>query len=340
MPNKRFINALKRIPQKTPPIWFMRQAGRYHSHYQNLKKTHSFEELCKTPSLAAETAMGPIEEFDFDVAILFSDILFPLQSLGMNLSYSPGPIFESHLNIKNLKSLFTIKNPISSLEFQGEAIERTLERLPNDKSLIGFIGGPWTLISYACGLNKSPSPILMDEFKLNILEENILPLLTKNINMQLNAGAEVVMIFDSLAHQLENKDLSLYLKKIFSPLVDNFPNKVGYYAKDGIDYSLIYSAINSNKTPLAGLGIDSNESLKEFFPHMNKGFLQGNFSEELLALPHCEFIDKLEKYLQNIASLSQEETAGWVCGLGHGILKTTPQTNVREFIKRTRSIFS
>ena len=81
MSNIKFKNALERKPQSTPPIWFMRQAGRYHDHYQNLKKSHTFEELCKTPLLAAETAMGPIEEFDFDVAILFSDILFPLESL-------------------------------------------------------------------------------------------------------------------------------------------------------------------------------------------------------------------------------------------------------------------
>ena len=93
MSNSRFINALNRRAQITPPIWFMRQAGRYHSHYQNLKKSYTFEELCKTPKLAAETAMGPMEEFDFDVAILFSDILFPLESLGMDLTYNPGPIF-------------------------------------------------------------------------------------------------------------------------------------------------------------------------------------------------------------------------------------------------------
>ena len=75
MPNDRFLNALQGKPQKIPPIWLMRQAGRYHSHYQNLKKSHTFEELCKSPKLAAETAMGPIEDFDFDVAILFSDCL-------------------------------------------------------------------------------------------------------------------------------------------------------------------------------------------------------------------------------------------------------------------------
>ena len=79
MSNLLFSNALKRVSQKTPPIWFMRQAGRYHSHYQDLKKNYSFEDLCKNPELAAETALGPINDFDFDVAILFSDIFFLFQ---------------------------------------------------------------------------------------------------------------------------------------------------------------------------------------------------------------------------------------------------------------------
>ena len=78
MPNKRFQNALNVKEQKTPPIWFMRQAGRYHTHYQSLKKKHTFENLCKTPELAAEVALGPVREFDFDLAILFSDILLSL----------------------------------------------------------------------------------------------------------------------------------------------------------------------------------------------------------------------------------------------------------------------
>ena len=91
MPNDRFLNALQGKPQKIPPIWLMRQAGRYHSHYQNLKKSFTFEELCKSPKLAAETAMGPIEDFDFDVAILFSDILFPLESLGILCEFATNP---------------------------------------------------------------------------------------------------------------------------------------------------------------------------------------------------------------------------------------------------------
>ena len=93
--NKKFANALNNIPQSVPPIWFMRQAGRYHSHYQKLRKKYSFESLCKTPELAAKVALGPITDFDYDVAILFSDILFPLESLGLKLNYNPGPVFKT-----------------------------------------------------------------------------------------------------------------------------------------------------------------------------------------------------------------------------------------------------
>ena len=91
--NAKFKNAVMGIPQDVPPIWFMRQAGRSHSHYQNLRKKHPFEELCKNPELSAEVACGPMLDFDYDVAILFSDILFPLELFGLDLSYRPGPTF-------------------------------------------------------------------------------------------------------------------------------------------------------------------------------------------------------------------------------------------------------
>src|SRR6266576_6002958 len=89
--NARFQNALARREQSTPPIWLMRQAGRYHEHYQALRQKYSFMDLCKQPELAAEVAMGPVLDFDFDAAILFSDLLFPLEALGFGLSYDDGP---------------------------------------------------------------------------------------------------------------------------------------------------------------------------------------------------------------------------------------------------------
>ena len=339
MPNTKFLNSLNRTPQKGPPVWFMRQAGRYHDHYQALKKDHTFEELCKNPLLAAETAMGPINEFDFDVAILFSDILFPLEALGMDLSYNPGPQFGLHLNEENANSLLVNQNPISFMNFQGEAIERTIERLPKEKSLIGFVGGPWTLISYACNINKDSRQINLNNFQIGLLDNVILPLLKENIKLQLNAGAEVVMIFDSAAHQLDEEDLNTYLEKTFNSLAKEFPNKVGYYAKDGINYETIIAKQDDHEIDLAGMGLDSNIDIRDYFKKTTNGFVQGNFSEHFLTLPHEEFLPKLDMFINKMSDLTPEDRAGWVCGLGHGVLKTTPQENVKEFVRRIREAF-
>lgn len=339
MPNKKFINALERKPQDCPPVWLMRQAGRYHDHYQSLKKDHTFEELCKTPRLSAETAMGPINDFDFDVAILFSDILFPLEALGMDLSYNPGPQFGLHLTEDNASSLLVNQNPISFMEFQAEAIERTLERLPKEKSLIGFVGGPWTLIAYACNVGKDLRDIKLDNFQMGLLDNVILPLLKENIQLQLNAGAEVVMIFDSTAHQLTEEDLRIYIDKTFNELVKDFPKKVGYYAKDGVNYETIIANQNVSEIQLAGIGLDSNIDLRDYFKKTTDGFVQGNFSEHFLTLPHDEFLPKLDNFINQMSSLSPNERAGWVCGLGHGVLKTTPQENVKAFVDSIRESF-
>ena len=339
MPNTKFLNSLNRTPQKGPPVWFMRQAGRYHDHYQALKKDHTFEELCKNPLLAAETAMGPINEFDFDVAILFSDILFPLEALGMDLSYNPGPQFGLHLNEENANSLLVNQNPISFMNFQGEAIERTIERLPKEKSLIGFVGGPWTLISYACNINKDSRQINLSNFQIGLLDNVMLPLLKENIKLQLNAGAEVVMIFDSAAHQLDEEDLNIYLEKTFNSLAKEFPNKVGYYAKDGINYETIIAKQDDNEIDLAGMGLDSNIDIRDYFKKTTNGFVQGNFSEHFLTLPLEEFLPKLDIFINQMSDLTPEDRAGWVCGLGHGVLKTTPQENVKEFVRRIREAF-
>ena len=339
MPNTKFLNSLNRTPQKGPPVWFMRQAGRYHDHYQALKKDHTFEELCKNPLLAAETAMGPINEFDFDVAILFSDILFPLEALGMDLSYNPGPQFGLHLNEENANSLLVNQNPISFMNFQGEAIERTIERLPKEKSLIGFIGGPWTLIAYACNINKDSRQINLNNFQIGLLDNVILPLLKENIKLQLNAGAEVVMIFDSAAHQLDEEDLNIYLEKTFNSLAKEFPNKVGYYAKDGINYETIIAKQDDHEIDLAGIGLDSNIDIRDYFKKTTNGFVQGNFSEHFLTLPLEEFLPKLDIFINQMSDLTPEDRAGWVCGLGHGVLKTTPQENVKEFVRRIREAF-
>src|SRR5947208_16915012 len=117
--NPRFQNALARRPQTTPPIWLMRQAGRYHRHYQALRQKYSFMDLCKHPELAAEVALGPVLDFDFDAAILFSDLLVPLEVLGMALEYTDrGPQLEWRLNEQTISQLRSVEKAWRNLLFQ------------------------------------------------------------------------------------------------------------------------------------------------------------------------------------------------------------------------------
>ena len=227
--NKKFHNALNRVPQPVPPIWFMRQAGRYHSHYQGLRKKYSFETLCKNPELAAEVACGPINDFDYDVAILFSDILFPLELFDLQLSYNPGPTFENYLNPEQVKKKIDDVQVEEHLQFQSEAIKITKNMLPKDKSLVGFIGGPWTIISYGLNLNKRSEVNVPSEelFIEKLLYDHLIPILRKNIEIQLDSGAEIVYVFDTNSKQLD-KDYfeKKYLRMVEEALFQPFPKKI------------------------------------------------------------------------------------------------------------------
>ena len=119
--NKRFHRSLQKKEQEVPPIWMMLQAGRYHKHYQKLKKKYTFEQLCRNPELACEVTLGPILDFDFDAAILFSDILFPLDYLGMKLSFSPGPVFQNNLTHLMLKQ-YNIDEFDDYIQFQYQSL--------------------------------------------------------------------------------------------------------------------------------------------------------------------------------------------------------------------------
>src|SRR6266699_3215072 len=200
----RFQSALARRSQSTPPIWLMRQAGRYHKHYQALREKYSFMDLCKRPELAAEVALGPVLDFDFDAAILFSDLLFPLEALGMGLEYTDrGPQLEWKLDPTSVGKLCDVEEAWPRLLFQGDAVRITRSLLPANKSLIGFVGGPWTLFVYAVeGTHKQANEAVANMPLFAQFCETLVPLLVLNIDLQLRAGAEVVMIFDTAAGEL------------------------------------------------------------------------------------------------------------------------------------------
>lgn len=339
MANDRFRNAIARKSQNVPPIWMMRQAGRYHRHYQKLKESHTFMELCKVPELAAETAMGPINDFDFDVAILFSDLLFPLEAMGMGLTYSPGPQLGWNLRPQNIQQLLPVEEAIGAMEFQKQAMRATRELLPSAKSLIGFVGGPWTLFGYAVegshkgGLKQAKSLwSLFPQFN-----RIMIPFLEKNIQLQIDGGAEVVMIFDTAAGELSP---FLFWEGVVPGIVHlakKFPGQLGYYSQNS-QLSHILPLLDE-KVKLAGMGFDHRWDLAPTFSFRSTGFVQGNFDQTLLFGSPDDFSQRLDEFLAPLVSMTQEERAGWVCGLGHGVLPQTPEDNVRHFVERVREVF-
>ena len=334
--NMRFQNALARCPQRTPPIWLMRQAGRYHHHYQALRAQHSFMDLCKQPELAAEVALGPVLDFGFDAAILFSDLLFPLEALGMGLEYTDhGPQLGWNLDENSISRLQSVDDAWPHLLFQGDAMRATRERIPVDRSLIGFVGGPWTLFVYAVeGTHKgslTKSKRLLPLFSRFC--ETMVPLLERNIQLQLDHGAEVVMIFDTAAGELSPQIFQSEVVPQLRKLTGTNRSRIGYYSK-GTQGAHLSDALFTADS-LAGIGVDHTWDLREAFKVSGRGFVQGNFDQTLLHATRDELTRRLSDYL---APLRGREWPGWICGLGHGVLPGTPEDNVRLFVDTIREV--
>lgn len=332
-----FGRALRGEVTPVPPIWMMRQAGRYQRRYQALRARHSFDELCRRPDLAAAVAIGSIEDFDFDAAILFSDLLFPLEALGFGLSYADGPPrLDAVLTGERLASFRRLREAAGLLRFQADAVAATRARLDPAKGLIGFVGGPWTLFVYAMegshagalAASKS-SPGLYARFAAACV-----PLLVEAIRMQLDAGADLVMIFDTAAGELSAETFGEFIAPDLGALAASFPARVGYYAKASHPDQLSAPAFAS--APWAGVGVDGRWSMAGLLQAPRRGFVQGNFDPALLLLPEAEFRLALDLYLEPLTALRAEQRRGWICGLGHGVLPATPEAHVRIFVDTVR----
>lgn len=339
--NPLFQNALNRHPQAVPPIWFMRQAGRYHSHYRALREKYSFMDLCKRPELACEVTLGPIHDFDYDVAILFSDLLFPLEALGMSLSYENGPPeIAPILDYDLLNKFVPADEAAEQLLFQKEAVKLLRAALPTNKSLIGFIGGPFTLFTYALGAARSER-LMEAKHNFELFQEfskRIVPLLRKNIELQLQGGAELVMIFESTGGALSPLQYTHYCIPPLQELCRGFHNKVAYYIRESTEDHL--KNVQRHILELAGIGVDHRFNLPQMLASSEKGFIQGNFDQSLLFLETTAFRRELRNYLDPFKDLTLEQRAGWVCGLGHGVLPKTPEPHIKIFIEEVRKAFS
>ena len=346
MTEKLLLAALQRRNLGRPPVWFMRQAGRYHSHYQRLRARHDFIELCKNPELATEVTLGPIEDFGFDAAILFSDLLFPLEAMGMGLSYEPGPKLGWRLKeLADLKRLKRGAARAEQMQFQGDAIRLLKGRLPADRALIGFVGAPLTLYAYAVagsheGFSRQGLPGLTTGLYAGFCEA-LTELLAANMALQAEAGADCIALFDTAAGALDPEGFARHAAAPFGAVLQLFRRRfptlpVIYYSRE--TGPAHWQALRP--LGIQCLGIDWRhdlaQALTEQTPHWA---LQGNIDPEWLHLPAKELEAKVRAVFERVRALPDEVRAAWVCGLGHGVLQHTPEDNVRLVLKIQREMF-
>ena len=337
--------ALHRRNDGRPPVWMMRQAGRYHSHYQSLKRYNDFISLCREPQLAAETALGPIHDFNFDAAILFSDLLFPLEAMGMGLVYDPGPKLDFHLRaLTDVEKLRGGAELATQLQFQADALRLTRQRLRADKGLIGFVGGPFTLYVYAAAGSHEKAEQAVAGLTNGIYEAfnaKLLDLLAANMALQSGAGAECIALLDTAAGEIDAVTYGRHVVPVLADLLARFrkldaTTPVLYYSRGtGPEY---WDQLTD--LPIQGLGIDWRQDLAATLErYAQRWAIQGNVDPEWLHLPAAELEHRLREYFARIHALPPALRRGWICGLGHGVLQRTPEANVRRFVTLQREIF-
>ena len=330
------------LPWKVP-VWFMRQAGRYHSHYQNLKSSHSFMELCKDPRLAKEVTMGPMDAFGFDGAILFSDLLFPLEQLGLGLEYSPGPKLARYFDGKMDPSLPPTFAARDFYRFQAQALTLIRRDLPREKSLLGFVGGPFTLYAYAVEGGHSGALVKAKTGLYNGLYQKflelLLPELEQNMLIQAGGGADALCLFDTAAGELSLKDFKRFilpsLRMLAEKFKQKFPHKpIIYYSK----YTHLDYLLSIECSDIDVLGFDWRVDLASAFKHLSKDYyLQGNFDPCWLHLPWEQCRENMQAMLEEVDESYWEK---WILGLGHGVLVGTPEDHVRKIVKFIHHYFA
>ncbi len=341
-----FVSALRRDNHLRPPVWFMRQAGRYHRHYQELRRTRSFVELCKNPELACETALGPIRDFEFDAAILFSDLLFPLEALGMPLDYDPGPTLGWHLRSTEDLARFSTRPDLSdSLGFQAAAMRLLRDALPESKGVLGFVGGPLTLFVYAVEGSHvgdlSSMVAGLGDGRFQGFLDHLIPLLARNMADQFRAGASTIAVLDTSAGSLPPGTFQTHvvpaLDRLFRAFHELCPGApITYYSKQtGPEHWNMLRAL-----PIACLGIDWNHPIDRVLRDLSDRWaIQGNIDPHWLLQAPDALEAQLRPVFESVRQLPGECRRGWVCGLGHGVLPGTPEASVRRFIQLQHEFF-
>jgi uroporphyrinogen decarboxylase len=338
--NDRFLKACRRQPVDRVPLWLMRQAGRYQPSYRAVREKVGFLELCRSPELIARVTAAPIDEFDLDAAILFSDILVHLPAMGLDLSFEKGekgkgdggPKIANPVRDRAAVDALRIPDPQRDLRYVSDGIRAINAALGGRVPLIGFVGGPFTVASYAVeggsqGFTRLKTMLWADPKAAHALFEKLTQAALVQLEAQIDAGAHAVQVFESWLGELSREDLEEFSFPYLARIAERIRGK-------GVPMILFSTGTLGHAEPMAKLGydvlgVDWRAPIGEIRRRVGDGIaLQGNLDSTLLLGPKETAIARAKQMLEAVG-----HAPGYVFNVGHGIQPPTPPANVKALVE-------
>ena len=331
-----FIDTLcgKRGPR--PPIWLMRQAGRYLPEYRALREKNSMLQMVMTPELACEVTIQPLRRFPLDAAIIFADILTPLIGMGAKLEFKKGegPVIENP--VRSAADVASLKNPppTESVRYTLDAIRLVVKELGEKTPLIGFSGAPFTLSCYLIegqspgDLERTKGMMFGDPNTWHLLQEKLVSLCVEYLVAQVEAGCRSLQIFDSWLGYLGPREyerfVEPYLTRVVSEVRARVSVPVVFFATGVAGLFPLLS-----KLDVHGFGVDWRLTLPQARALLGRDVtLQGNLDPQILAGP-WEYVEQSARAILKEAA----DLPAHVFNLGHGVLPHTPPENVQRLVE-------
>jgi uroporphyrinogen decarboxylase len=333
-----FIAACRRQPVDRLPVWMMRQAGRYQPSYRAVREKVGFLELCRSPELIAQVTVAPIDEFGFDAAILFSDILVHLPAMGLDLSFEKGekgkgdggPRIANPVRTRADVDALKVPEPEKDLPYVLGGVRAIKTALRGRVPLIGFVGGPFTVASYAVeggsqGFTRLKTMLYAEPATAHALFEKLTRAAIVQIEAQIAAGAEAAQIFESWLGELDRTDLEAFSFPYLARIVEAVK-------KAGVPVIFFGTGMGGHLEKLAALGFDvvsvdwriPIDEARARLPHVA---VQGNLDSTVLLGPK-------EVAVQRALSVARAAgpKPGYIFNLGHGLQPGTPIENVKAVV--------
>jgi len=332
-PESRFVRACRGLPVDRTPMWFMRQAGRYMAEYRAVRQHHSLVEICKKPALAAEVTITAAERLSVDAAIIFADLLLPLEVMGLPFRFAEGegPVIEEPLrNAHDVAALRT--DQASHLGYVSEAIRKVVKHFGEMLPVIGFCGAPFTLASYMIEGGSSRSyintkrmmylqPLVWDE-----LMSKLIAVLAEYSIEQARAGADAIQVFDSWVGCLSVEDYRSYVLPHVTRLIERLQTTGVPVIYFGTETAVLLP--HMKETGADVIGVDWRMPLDQAWKSLGfAGAVQGNLDPALLFADHKLLRERTYEVLDRAGG-----RPGHIFNLGHGILPGTPVENVLALV--------